>query len=293
MTRPATSPLAARPARHLIGVLMLAIPCLAATAQQVDLDPGSLSSTLHAGETEARSLTVATAAQSRFAGVVSETEWIVSDNILGEPNSSCAVGSSSQNIAMTDFDFDIPIGADIVDITVEVKSIKAFETDDMGADVDLIHGGGSTFDFFITVPGSGENTAACAASEFRALSVSPGPEPWGRAWTADEINASSFGARITARTSGVLADAVRITVTYTAAVLAFAPASHDFGDVELGSTGGPMTVTLQNTGDEDATELSFSGLTDSGFEADTSGCGTTLAIGASCEVGVTDRKSVV
>ncbi|MGH9379986.1 MAG: choice-of-anchor D domain-containing protein, partial [Thermoanaerobaculia bacterium] len=60
----------------------------------------------------------------------------------------------------------------------------------------------------------------------------------------------------------------------------------DFGEVEVGETSAPQAVTLTNSGDADATGLTFNAPS-SGFEADASLCGDTLPADGSCEVSVT------
>jgi Tol biopolymer transport system component len=76
----------------------------------------------------------------------------------------------------------------------------------------------------------------------------------------------------------------------TAPVLQFDPTSLDFGDVAVGTTSAPQSVSLQNIGTGNATGLAFSD-PDSGFSADTSACGSSLDAGASCAVSVTFTPS--
>lgn len=68
--------------------------------------------------------------------------------------------------------------------------------------------------------------------------------------------------------------------------LAFTPESLDFGEEPVGTTSAPQNATLENAGDGDATGLSFT-TPGSGFDADTSDCGSTLSAGTSCSVSVT------
>ncbi|MGH9135598.1 MAG: choice-of-anchor D domain-containing protein, partial [Acidimicrobiales bacterium] len=90
------------------------------------------------------------------------------------------------------------------------------------------------------------------------------------------------GTLTIASTEGATA-ALALSGTGVAPALAFAPPSHDFGEVQVGRPGGPMTVSLANTGSGEATALAFVA-PGNGFAADTSACGTSLGAGASCEV---------
>jgi len=73
--------------------------------------------------------------------------------------------------------------------------------------------------------------------------------------------------------------------TPTAPVLAFDPATLDFGAVGVGITSPPRTVTLRNHGTADATNLAFV-VSGDGFAADTTGCGNRLVRGTECTVQV-------
>lgn len=75
-------------------------------------------------------------------------------------------------------------------------------------------------------------------------------------------------------------------------LLSLDPWSHDFGEVEVGSTSPPLLATLSNVGDTDATGLSFSGLPEFGFDADTSACGDLLPAGGTCTVEITFTPAV-
>ncbi|MGH9381586.1 MAG: GDSL-type esterase/lipase family protein [Thermoanaerobaculia bacterium] len=68
--------------------------------------------------------------------------------------------------------------------------------------------------------------------------------------------------------------------------LTFQPGSRDFGVVEVGSSGGPLSATLVNTGELQVTGIGF-GLSGGGFSASTGGCPGTLNAGASCSVSAT------
>lgn len=78
-----------------------------------------------------------------------------------------------------------------------------------------------------------------------------------------------------------------LTVTEAALVeLSFGPTSLAFGEVEVGETSAPLTATLSNGGNAEATALAFD-LSDGVFAADTSACGDTLSAGASCPITIT------
>lgn len=79
-------------------------------------------------------------------------------------------------------------------------------------------------------------------------------------------------------------------------VLAFDPESHDFDEVDIGENGAPLTALLKNTGNADATNLTFDlsvPLAVGGFGMDTDDCGDTLEAGESCEVVVTFSPSEI
>ncbi|HSS06619.1 MAG TPA: choice-of-anchor D domain-containing protein, partial [Rhodanobacteraceae bacterium] len=96
-----------------------------------------------------------------------------------------------------------------------------------------------------------------------------------------------LGSNDPARPLATIPLSLTVTEGSPAPVLSFGPSSLDFGDVQLTDTSAPQTATLHNTGSADATSLDFGDLTGTGFNADTSACGATLAVGESCVVSVT------
>jgi hypothetical protein len=95
-----------------------------------------------------------------------------------------------------------------------------------------------------------------------------------------------FGATWTASSDQGAMATLDLSGTGTSPILQFDPLSLDFGDVAIGTTSAPQSATLRNTGSGSATGLAFS-VPGSGFNADFSSCGSSLAAGASCVVTVT------
>ncbi|MBV8674497.1 MAG: choice-of-anchor D domain-containing protein, partial [Acidobacteriaceae bacterium] len=70
--------------------------------------------------------------------------------------------------------------------------------------------------------------------------------------------------------------------------ISVAPAAVNFGSYGINQTSRPQMVTLTNNGGIPLSSVSFAATGDFGAQASSSGgCGTTLAIGASCQIGVT------
>ena len=71
------------------------------------------------------------------------------------------------------------------------------------------------------------------------------------------------------------------------------PASQNFGSVSLGSSGGPLTSTLTNTG---AVPVSISGISFTGVDpgdfSEQDNCGTGLPVGGSCAINITFMPTV-
>ena len=83
------------------------------------------------------------------------------------------------------------------------------------------------------------------------------------------------------------------TGTLPPSIVTVNPLALSFGNVNLGSTSGSQSVTLQNTGGSatSITSIGISGANAGDFAISAKTCGSTLAVSASCTVGVTFSPS--
>ncbi len=149
-----------------------------------------------------------------YAGAASAVGWTNPTDAIGTPDSVCAsrTGAAGGSLDLTNFGFTIPDAAIINGITVEVKFAGTIDGSD-GVTVQLLKGGspvGSIQNIF-AIPGQND----CSTSAFRTVG-SP-TDLWGTTWTASDINAVSFGVRLSklGSTGTSYVDSVRITVEYT------------------------------------------------------------------------------
>ncbi|MEX0649952.1 MAG: hypothetical protein WD200_03050 [Candidatus Andersenbacteria bacterium] len=141
--------------------------------------------------------------------------WSSPENITANDGTDAAVGlsnSTSQYLKATNFGFDIPAGATIDGIVVEVEKY-ANAVNIFDARARIVKGG---------VVGSTDKASGTQWDNGTPTIVSYGAgttDLWGESWTADDINASTFGFVIAATTTGTfrvaLVDFIRITVYYT------------------------------------------------------------------------------
>lgn len=185
-----------------------------------------------------------TAADDATVGTIS---WANPTNATASDNSradaTLTTGTISHYLKATNFGFSIPAVATINGITV------AWELLDQSAIVRAI-------DYAVRIVKGG---TIGATDKGRGATAWPGSDAfvsfggesdlWGETWTVDDINASTFGAAISAKTgdpgySGhAYIDSVRITITYTLpapTVTAISPTS--------GPSGGGTSVTVTGTG---------------------------------------------
>src|SRR5439155_913095 len=119
-----------------------------------------------------------------------------------------------------------------------------------------------------------------AASASCAISVYFAPKALGT-WTGQMLVYDSASGS---------PQSVQLTGTGTSPVAALSPTSLSFTNQALGTTSAPQPVTLTNTGSATLTIWSIAA---SGDFAQTSNCGTSLAIGASCGINVTFTPSAI
>ena len=85
-----------------------------------------------------------------------------------------------------------------------------------------------------------------------------------------------------------------LTGTGTAPAVSLSPTSLNFGNVKVGTTSAPKTVTLTNTG---TGPLSISSIgiagTNSADFSQTNNCGASVAAGAKCSISLTFKPSVI
>lgn len=147
-----------------------------------------------------------------YAGTAGGVGWTDASNATGTPDNQCAYRTASGgSLDLTNFGFTIPDAAEIQGITVEVKFANPNTAE--GVRVRLLKGSATSPNYHDIYGSVGQTD--CATSAFRTVGNSA--DLWGTSWTAADINAASFGVRIsklgTDNTSYV--DAVRITVEYT------------------------------------------------------------------------------
>jgi hypothetical protein len=114
---------------------------------------------------------------------------------------------------------------------------------------------------------------------------------------------SSCTFNLAYKPSGVGADNVTLTINYTggstsvamsgtgtappAASLSASPTSIPFGNVTVGSSSSPQTVTVTNNGGATANGIALTNSNSGRFAVSGNNCGTTLAAGSSCSLNVT------
>jgi len=148
---------------------------------------------------------VGTAAWSTPANIVSDNSTYASANPVA--------GGQSQYLVASSFGFAIPTGSTIDGIVVEIDRKRAATTTFVDNQIRIVKGGsiGATDKASATGYTTSEVVATYGSST----------DLWGETWTAEDINASNFGAAISVKNTGVkftanaFVDFIRITVYYT------------------------------------------------------------------------------
>ncbi|MDD2822469.1 MAG: prepilin-type N-terminal cleavage/methylation domain-containing protein [Candidatus Daviesbacteria bacterium] len=162
---------------------------------------------------------------TKFAGSAANTTgygitiWANVGNIFTEDGVPAVAGIGSHGIVYTNyldatnFGFNIPAGATITGITVEIKKESHYTTTPIVINDDkvLILKGG-VMGTVNKAEAANWSTSGLAYSTYGGVS-----DLWGISWTPADINSSTFGVRLTAKATLAFAwvDAVRITVYYT------------------------------------------------------------------------------
>jgi hypothetical protein len=110
---------------------------------------------------------------------------------------------------------------------------------------------------------------------------------FGVAYTPNSVGADN--ASVTIAYAGASSVVVAVSGTGTAAAtatLTAAPPLVAFGNVTVGATGGPTTVTVTNTGGAAASSVSFANSNAARFALSANTCGATIGAGASCTLKV-------
>lgn len=127
--------------------------------------------------------------------------------------------SQTQYLKATNFGFEVPAGATIDGITVEIDRYETHSAAVSDTNVRIVKGGAIS----LTNRSAG---AAWATSDADAYASFGGAaDLWGETWTPDDINAADFGVVFNAVAAmgafpfgaNVFVDHIRITVHYTAA----------------------------------------------------------------------------
>lgn len=160
--------------------------------------------------------------------------WSDTGNITTSNDTRATVSIDSSNsshyLKATNFGFSIPAGATINGIVVEWEKGGGggFDTDNA---VRIVKGGtiGSTDKSSLTAWPSSDTYASYGSSS----------DVWGETWTADDINATTFGAAISVKTTAALAgptiDHVRITIHYTTGITIGGTVYTDEGTTNIGA----------------------------------------------------------
>jgi hypothetical protein len=158
--------------------------------------------------------------QTRYAGAASNVDWSNSGMGVGEEDNQCTtIGAANKTIDLTNFGFNIPAGATINGIKVELKVAR----EHLGnLTVQLLKAGllgptpvGNAKTFAAPTPTGN----ICNNSSFETQGGCT--DLWGTTWTPSEINAANFGVRVNSSTStgARVLDAVKITICYTPAAV--------------------------------------------------------------------------
>jgi hypothetical protein len=158
--------------------------------------------------------------QTKYAGAASSVDWSNSGDGVGTEDNQCTtIGAANKTIDLTNFGFNIPTGATINGIKVELKVARE-------------HSGNLTVQLLKAGPlgptpvGNAKTFAAptptgniCNNSSF--ITQGGCTDLWGTTWTPSEINAANFGVRVNSSTStgARVLDAVKITICYTPAAV--------------------------------------------------------------------------
>jgi hypothetical protein len=127
-------------------------------------------------------------------------------------DSRARTGTQFATMILTNFTMAVPTGATVTNIEVKYEGYSSLNPAGSEVAWELTKDGStaatSTYDV-LTVAYSAGGTDANYTDAAAAL--------WGTTWTAAEVNASTFGVRITCNTSGnyTYCDQVLVTITYT------------------------------------------------------------------------------
>jgi len=154
--------------------------------------------------------------QTRYAGAASSVDWSNSGMGVGEEDNQCTtIGAANKTIDLTNFGFNIPAGATINGIKVELKVARQHSGN---LTVQLLKAGlqGPTpVGNAKTFPAPTPTGNICNNSSFETQGGCE--DLWGTTWTPSDINAANFGVRVDSSTStgARVLDAVKITICYT------------------------------------------------------------------------------
>lgn len=154
---------------------------------------------------------------------VGTVAWTNPGNAAASDNSRASVslavpGSISHYLKATNFGFAIPSGATIDGIVVEVECARSTGAKSSGTCADskarIVKGG--------VIGATDKANATAWASADTYLTHGSSSDKWGETWTDTDINSSTFGFVISAKSTAAkataipLVDHIRITVYYTA-----------------------------------------------------------------------------
>ena len=218
-------------------------------------------STVAAGASCAISVTFTPTAMGTRVGAVS-----IADNAAGSPQTLSLTGTGQApgvNLSPPSLDF----GFQSVGTTSAAQSVTLTNTGNAALGITSITASGD----FAETDTCGSSVAAGASC---TINVTFTPTATGTRTGAVTVADNAAGSPQT----------VSLTGTGQAPVVGLSPSSLTFGSQTIGTTSGPQSVTLTNTGNG---TLSITSITASGDFAETNTCGSSVAAGASCAVSVT------
>lgn len=142
--------------------------------------------------------------------------WVNTNNLKSSTDSSAVstfqfIGLQTPKLSCTDFGFAIPSGATITGIEFEFNRKAGLASDVEDAEIKVVGATGTSSD------------AAAAGfwpTSLTSITYGGASDLWGKTWTADDVNSSSFGIEITCGNtsanpfSGASADFLTATVYY-------------------------------------------------------------------------------
>ncbi|MDY6904680.1 MAG: choice-of-anchor D domain-containing protein [Thermodesulfobacteriota bacterium] len=220
----------------------------------------------------------------------------ISSNDPDEPSVTISLSGTGQAVVVTEPDITVaPTGHDFGDINVGSSSAAVTFTITNDGDDDLSVtdiDNSNTTDFTVDTGGGGcGDSFVLAPAESCTITATFNPATAGDR-TAD-ITISSDDPDESSVTISLSGTGVPVVVT--APDISVTPVTHDFGDIDVGSSSAAVSFTITNDGDADlsVTDIANSNTADFTVNTGDGGCGDSfvLAPAASCTITVTFNPS--